>query len=66
MTTDTLKKDMIFKFLRSKVGFKEVEQIADQMVKKLKSCQGKREDKFDIVKELMKHKKKDSIKCLKL
>ena len=36
------------------------------MVKQLKGCEGKREDKFDIVKDLMKHKKKDSIKCLKL
>ena len=66
VTTDTIRKDMILRFLQSKVGFKEVEQVAEQMVKQLKSSEGRREDKFKIVKDLMKHKKKDALKCLKI
>ena len=66
VTTDTLRKDMMFRFLRSKVGFKEVEEIAEQMMKQHKSCEGKREDKYDIDKDLMKHKKKDALKTLNL
>ena len=66
VTTDTLRKDMIHRFLRAKVGFKEVELIADQMVKQQKSSKGTREDKYDIVKCLMKKKQNDAEKCLKM
>ena len=66
VTTDTLRKDMMFRFFRSRVGFKEVEQVADQMVKQQKSSKGTRDEKYDIVKDLMKHKKKDSVRCLKI
>ena len=51
VTTDTLRKDMMFRFFRSKVGFKKVEQVADQMVKQQKSCKGTRGEKYDIVKD---------------
>jgi hypothetical protein len=34
------------------------------MVKQLKCSKGTRKDKYDIVKDLMKHKKKDAIKCI--
>ena len=64
VTTDTIRKDMIFRFLQSKVGLKEVEQIAEQMIKQQKCSEGTRDDKFEIVKDLMKHKKKDAIKCV--
>ena len=66
VTTDTVRKDMILRFLRSRVGFKEVEQIAEQMVKQQKSRVGNRNDIFDIVKDLMKRKKNDAIKCVKI
>ena len=66
VTTDTIRKDMIFRFLQSKVGFREVEQVAEQMVKQLKCSKGRREDKFEIVKDLMKHKKKDALRCQKV
>ena len=33
VTKDTLRKDMILKFTQAKVGFNEVEQIAEQLVK---------------------------------
>ena len=36
------------------------------MVKQLKSSEGKRSDKYDIIKDLMKHKKKDAIRCIKI
>ena len=64
VATDTIRKDMIFRFLQSKVGLKEVEQIAEQMIKQQKCSEGTRDDKFEIVKDLMKHKKKDAIKCV--
>ena len=66
VTTDTLSKDRIHRFHQSKVGFKEVEQIAEQMVKQQKSSLCTRDDKYDIVKDLMKHKMKDSVRCLKI
>ena len=66
VTTDTLRKDMIHRFLRAKVGFNEVELIADQMVKQQKSSKGTREDKYDIVKCLMKKKQNDAEKCVKM
>merc|ERR1712129_674466 len=67
VTSDTLRKDMILRFLQSKVGFKEVEQVTDQMIKQQKCIDGSRSEKYEIVKDLMKYKKKNnSIKCLKI
>ena len=59
-------KNLLLKFKNAKVGFKEVEQIAEQMVKQQKSSLCTRDDKYDIVKDLMKHKMKDSVRCLKI
>ena len=53
------------RFNKFKVGLKDVEEIAESIVNKLKSSEKSREAKYDIVKDLMKHKIKDAINCTK-
>ena len=42
VTNDTIRKDMFCRFSQAKIGLKEVEQVADQMVKQFKSSDGSR------------------------
>ena len=66
LSNTTMTKDTIFKFNQSKVGLKDVEDIAESVLSKMKSSDKSRKDKYDIVKDLMKHKLKDAIKCTKI
>ena len=59
LTNDTMIKDTILKFNQSKIGLKDVEDIADSVMNKLKSSDKSREAKYTIVTDLMKHKLKD-------
>ena len=66
LTMNTLTKDLILKFRNAKVGFAECERVAQNLVWQKKSGDVKRKDKYDIVKDLMKHKMKDVEECIKL
>ena len=65
VTTDTLRKDMFLKFSQARVGFKEVELVAEHLMKQHKSSDNTRNEKYEIVKDVMKHKQKDALKCLR-
>ena len=43
-----------------KVGFSEVEDISEHMIRQQKGGGKTRNDKYEIVKDLMKHKMKDT------
>ena len=62
LSNTTMVKDTILKFNKSKVGFKDIEEIAESVLSKLKCSDKTRSDKYDIVKDLMEHKLKDAIK----
>ena len=66
LSNTTMTKDTILKFNKSKVGLKDVEDIGESVLSKMKSSDKSRKDKYDIVKDLMKHKLKDAIKCTKI
>ena len=53
------------KFRTEKVGFREVKQIAKHLVWQFKSSKKPKTWEDDIVKDIMKHKKKDAIECTK-
>ena len=63
LTKDTMTKDTMLKFNKCKVGLSDVEKIAESVVSKLKSSDKSRNIKDDIIKNLMKHKLGDAIKC---
>ena len=65
LTKNTVNKNTILKFNKAKVGFKDVENIAECVVSKLKCSDKSREAKYEIVKDFMKHKLNDAIKCTK-
>ena len=65
LSNNTMTKDTMLKFNKSKVGLKDVENIAESVMNSFKSSDKSREAKYDIVKDLMKHKLKDAIKCTK-
>ena len=50
LTNTTLTKDTILKLRKAKVGLRDVEEIADSIVYKMKSSDKSREGKYDIVK----------------
>ena len=66
LSKNTMTKDTILRFNKSKIGLKDVEQIADSIVYKMKSSDKSREAKYDIVKDIMKHKLKDANNCTKV
>ena len=66
LTSETMNKDTILKCKKARVGFKDVEDIANTLVNKYKSSDKSRNAKYDIVKDLMKHRLKDSLKCSKI
>ena len=65
LTKDTMIKDTILKFNKLKIGLKDVEEIAESIVDKLKRSDKSREAKYKVVKDLMKHKLEDAVKCIK-
>ena len=65
VSNTTMTKDTILKFNKARIGFNDVERIAEQVVNKQKSGDKSRSTKYRIVKDLMKHKLDDSIKCIK-
>ena len=65
LTKDTMTKDVLMKFRNSRVGFREVHQIAEQMVGQFKSSKLSKSSGFDIVKDLMKYKMYDALNCVK-
>ena len=66
LTKDTMIKDTVLKFNKFKIGLKDVEEIAESIVNKLKRSDKSREAKYNIVKDLMKYKLQDAIKCIKV
>ena len=66
LTNYTMTKNTIIKFNKSKVGLNDVEEIAETLVNKMKSCDKSRNAKYDIVKDLMKHKLKNAIKSTRV
>ena len=65
LSNNTLNKDTILRFRNKRIGLKDVEEIAESVLFKMKSSDKSREAKYDIVKDLMKHKLKDATKCTK-
>ena len=65
LSNHTMTKDTIFKFMKARIGFKDVEKIAENIIYKQKSGDYSRDAKYLVVKDLMKHKMNDSIKCIK-
>ena len=63
LTKDTMTKNTILKFKKSKVGLREVEDIAQSVVNRFKCSDKSREVKYDVIKDLMKHILKDTVKC---
>ena len=53
-------KNLMLKFKNQRVGFREVEDIAEQLVKKQKNSDKGRQKKYEIIKDLMKHKQNDA------
>ena len=64
-TKQTLVKNLLLKLKNYKVGFEEVEDIAQHMVDQQKVGKKARNDKYAIVKDLMKHKTTDAEKCVR-
>ena len=49
-----------------KVGFEEIEDIADHMIEQQKGGTKTRIEKYAIIKDLMKHKMFDAEKCIQI
>ena len=64
-TNQTLTKNLFLKLRDLKVGFTEVEDIAEHLIKQQKGGNRTRSEKYAIVKDLMKHKMNDAEKHLK-
>jgi hypothetical protein len=64
-TNQTLTKNLLIKLKNVKVGFVEVEEIAQHMLRQQKIGNKTRNEKYVIVKDLMKHKMLDAEKCVK-
>ena len=64
-TNQTLSKNLFLKLKLLKVGFTEVEDIAEHMIRQQKVRRKTRNEKYEIVKDLMKHKMKDAEEYLK-
>ena len=65
LTSETMAKDTILRFKKTRVGFKDVEDVAESQVNKQKSSDKSRDAKYEIVKDMMKHKLKDALKTTK-
>ena len=65
LTKDTVTKDLILKFNRAKIGFKEEEDIANRVTFKMKSKSRSGKENYEIIRNLMKHKTNDAMKCVK-
>ena len=61
VTNATLTKNMMMKFRNHKVGFREVEEIADKLLSQQKNVENSRAKKYGIVKDMMKHKLNNAI-----
>ena len=62
LTSETMNKDTILKFKKTRVGFKDVEDMAQCLLNKQKSSDKSRNAKYAIVKDFMKHKYNDAMK----
>ena len=62
LSKNTVNKDTILLFNKSRVGHKDVEDIAESLVYKMKNSDKSRETKYHIVKDLMKYRLRDAIK----
>jgi hypothetical protein len=65
-TNQTLTKNLLLKVKNLKVGFEEIEDIAEHMLEQQKGGTKNRSEKYAIIKDLMKHKMLDAEKCIKL
>ena len=65
LTNNTLTKDLMLKHKNERVGLRDVEEIAESVVFKMKSSDKSRDVKYGIVRDLMKHRLKDAMKCVK-
>ena len=65
LTKDTMTKDTILKFNKAKVGFKDVENLAEAMMSKMKNSDKSRGLMYNIVKYLMKFRLNDAITSTK-
>ena len=66
LTSETMAKDTILRFKKNRVGFKDVENMAESLVNKHKSSDKSRDAKYEIVKDMMKHTLKDALKLQNL
>ena len=64
-TQQTLTKNLLLKLKSYKVGFNDVELIANRMCKQKKCAKNTRKEKYEIVSDFMKHKMKNVDKCNK-
>ena len=65
-TNQTLTKNLLLRVKNLKVGFEEIEDIADHMIEQQKGGTKTRIEKYAIIKDLMKHKMFDAEKCIKM
>ena len=65
LANNTMVKNTILKFRTARIGLKDVEDTAESIVYKMKYSDKSREAKYDVVKDLMKHKLKDALKGTK-
>ena len=66
VTNSTLTKNMMLKFRNQKVGHTEVEEMAGRLVAQQKTSDKTKEKKYQIVKDLMKHKMENVQDCEKI
>ena len=64
-TKQTLTRNLFLRLKNLNVGFKEVEDIAEHLINQQKGIENTRKEKYEIVKDLMKHKTTNAEKYLK-
>ena len=64
-TKQTLTRNLLLKLKNIKVGVDEVEDISEHLIGQQKSGKHSREEKYAIVKDIMKHKLNDAERVLK-
>ena len=65
LTSETMAKGTTLKLNKNRLGFKDVEDMTQCLMQKQKSSDKARDAKYEIVKDFMKHKYSDAVKCIK-
>ena len=60
VTNSVLTKNVLLKFRDHRVGFREVEDMAERLLSQQKNVEKSREKKYEIVKDMMKHELKNA------